>query len=145
MDQPPVQSAERTLATLLFNTGVEASRVGRRDEAVEAFTSAARLEPSDLRFAIVACKACFAVGRLEDAEVYLKGAKSLGAGEEQLLRMSKAIKRAAVVQASDRVPACFEPGVMEQPGASWILAFCNWLESVVHEICEDLRESVAER
>lgn len=145
MDQPPVQSVERTLAILLFNAGLDSSRNGRHDEAVAALVSAAHLDQTDLCIAVVACKACFAVGRFDDAESYLERAKANGFREDQALCMTRAIRRAVAVQVSDQVPMRCEPNPMEQPSASWKLAFCDWLECVVHEFCQDLREAVARK
>lgn len=145
MSQPQVESPEQVLATLLFNAGLEAARAGRHEEAQEAFQSATHLQPSDSRFAIVACKACFAAGQFSKARAYLEKAEAAGVDDETTQRMSQAIQRAVAVEASEHVPVRFEPGPMDTPGASWILTFCDWLEGIVHELCQDLRAGVARR
>lgn len=143
MTRANIDSPEAVLAAALFNSGLEEYRAGQADDALNAFAEAARLEPSRLEYTIVACKASFGLGRWDEARLYLKSAETCGLEAETSRRMSRAIDRAAAVRESTRVPVRFEPGPPDPPEASWTLAFCDWLEGVVHEFCQDLRESVA--
>lgn len=143
MMQSQVGSPDYFLAVLLFNTGLAATQSGRDEEAREAFQCAARLYPKESQFAVASCKACFALGRYEEAETHLADAQAAGASEQSVKVMSRAIRRAATVDASTCIPTRLEPGSIDQPGASWILAFCDRLEGSVHEFCQNLRESIA--
>lgn len=143
MTQATIDSPDAVLAAALFNSGLKEYRAGQADEALNAFAEAARLEPSRLEYAIVACKASFSLGRWDEARLYLKSAETCGLEAETSERMSRAIDRAVAVGESNRVPVRFEPGPPGPPESSWTLAFCDWLEGLVHEFCQELRESIA--
>jgi len=142
MTRANIDSPEAVLAAALFNSGLEEYRAGQTDDALNAFAEAARLAPGSPQYAIVACKANFGLGRWDEARLYLKSAETSGLEAETNRRMSRAIDRASAVCESTRVPVRFEPGPPDPPGASWTLSFCDWLESVVHEFCQELRQSV---
>lgn len=143
MTRASIDSPEAVLAAALFNSGLYEFRAGQAEDALSAFAEAARLEPNSLEYAVVACKASFSLGRWDEARLYLKNAETSGLEAETSRRMARAIDRAAAVHESTRVPVRFEPGPPDPPEASWTLAFCDWLEGVVHEFCQDLRQSIA--
>ena len=143
MNRVNIDSPDAVLAAVLFNSGLKEYRAGQADDALNAFAEAARLEPSRLEYAIVASKASFSLGRWDEARLYLKSAETCGLEAETSRRMSRAIDRAVTVRESNRIPVRFEPGPPSPPESSCTLAFCDWLEGVVHEFCQNLRETIA--
>lgn len=143
MTQTTVETVEGALSALLYNAGLQAYTAGRFDEAIDAFAEAARLQPGQPQYAAVACKASFACGRFEEARSYLLLAQVAELDKSLISRMSRAIDRAIAVEQSSLVPVRCEPGPPDPSNESWTLVFCDWLESIVHEICQDLRQSAA--
>lgn len=143
MTQSTTENQESVLAAVLFNSGLQAYRVGHTDTAMSAFAQAVRLDPQEASYAVVACKASFGVGKFDEARSYLLSADAAGLESTVFNAMYRDIERAITVSTSNRVPVKFVPGPPDPPKASWALAFCDWLESIVHECCQELRALAA--
>ena len=135
-----------TLASLMYNAGLSSAHEGLVEDAAELFAGAAELCPNRPSFAIAACKANFALGRFESALIHLDAADRVRGATEATGRMRRTVRRTKAIAADSRQWPEYASDPFRQPyyRGSWIVSFCDWLESGVHELCQGLRESVAQ-
>lgn len=135
-----------TVAILMYNAGLASAHQGLVEDAAELFAGAAELCPNRPLFSIAACKANFTLGRFESALNNLDAADGVRGANEGTLRMRRTVRRTKTVAADSRQ----RPGNVRDPfcqpyyRGSWIVSFCDWLEGGVHDLCQGLRESVAQ-
>ena len=132
--------SSQIVVAMLYNNALGHARDGDMHAAAELVASACAIPGGPCEVPILACKVHFAIGDFLSAEIFLEDARRRGADGNILDPMRREIDRSNRIRNNGRVSALDTiPGRME-PGASWRMAFSDWIERTAFEICQHLRD-----
>jgi hypothetical protein len=130
----------QTVVAMLYNNAIGHARDGDMHAVAVLVVTACAIPGGPCEVPVLACKIHFGIGDLQSAEMFLEDARSRGADGEILNPMRREIDHSNRISRNGRVSALDTiPGKMES-GASWRMAFSDWIERTAFEICQHLRD-----
>lgn len=128
------------VVAMLYNNALGHARDCDMHAAAELSAAASAIPGGPCEVPVLACKAHFAIGDLQSAEIFLEDARSRGAVGELLDPMRREIDRSKRIGQSGKVCALSVIPGKPHPGASWRMSFSNWIERTAYEICQSIRD-----